>query len=191
MRAIAAVGLMAATRGPMLSQTPSAEDVFARFCKLDAQGGQLTHDGWRQIAALFVNPGTPRLHKIFVTGRSGPLGPEPEEGKRKIGVGREYIRLGQIDLPQVRFSADAPGTMMIEAVGMYMVKISGPGGAEEWRIDGPVPEPVVTADAAIRYITEIRANTKDAIIRKNATRTLAALRRFSSKRTPDRGDARQ
>jgi hypothetical protein len=177
---LAAIGLLAAAGGPVLSQTPSADDVFARFCELDSQGGQLTPDGWQKIAALFVNPGTPRRDKIIVTDdRGGPLRSAPEGGK--IGVGREYILFGQIELPQFRFSAVdglPPGAKIIEAVGIYVVKIQGPGGTEEWRIEGPVPEPHLTVDAAIRYVTKIRANTKDNTIRRNADRTLAALGRF-------------
>src|ERR1035438_4679953 len=71
LRIVTAVGLMAATGGPALPQVPSAEDVFARFCELDSQGGQLTSDGWQKIAALFVNPGTPRHDRIIVTDRGG------------------------------------------------------------------------------------------------------------------------
>jgi hypothetical protein len=189
-RALAAIGLLAATRGTVLSQTPSAGDVFARFCKLDAQGGQLTDEGWQKIAALFVNPGKPRRDRIIVTDGGGPLGPTPEGGK--IAVGREYIHFGHIDLPQVRFSNGEfpPGTMIREQ-GSYVVKVPGPGGAAEWRIEGPVPEPKITVDAAIRYVTELRANAKDPVIRKNADRTLAALKHFTWNRTPDRSDAKQ
>jgi hypothetical protein len=176
LRIVTAVGLMAATGGPALPQVPSAEDVFARFCELDSQGGQLTSDGWQKIAALFVNPGTPRHDRIIVTDRGGQLRPAPEGGK--VGVGREHLQYGQIDLPQIRFSAVdglPPGAKIREAF-MYVVKVTGPGGAQEWRIEGPVPEPHLTVDAAIRYVNEIRANTKDATIRKNADRTLAALK---------------
>jgi hypothetical protein len=178
-RTLAAIGLLAATGGRVLSQTPSAADVFARFCELDSQDAQLTRDGWQKIAALFVNPGTPRRGRIIVTDdRGGPLLPAPEG--RKIGVGRLYILFGQIELPRVRFSAvdGLPPGAKIKEEGLYVVKISGPGGTEEWRIEGPVPEPHLTVIAAIRYVTEVRASTKDAAIRKNADETLAALKRF-------------
>jgi hypothetical protein len=175
--ALAAVGLLVATGSPALPQTLSADAVFARFCELDSRGAQLTPDGWQKIAALFVKPGAPRRDRIIVTDkRGGPLRSTPEGGK--IGVGREYIWLGQIDLPQVRFSDTDAGIKVVEAQGIYMVKITGPGGTEEWRIEGPVPEPHLTVDAAIRYVTEILASTKDAAIRKNADRTLAALKRI-------------
>lgn len=175
--ALAAVGLLVATGIPALPQTRSADAVFARFCELDSHGAQLTSDGWQKIAALFVNPGPPRRDRIIVTNdRGGPLRSTPEGAK--VDVGREYIWLGQIALPQVRFSDADAGIKVVEAVGIHMVKVSGPSGTEEWRIEGPVPEPHLTVDAAIRYVAGILANTKDADIRKNADRTLAALKRL-------------
>jgi hypothetical protein len=177
-RTLAAIGLLAAAGSPALSQTPSAEDVFARFCELDSQGEQLTPDGWQRIAALFVNPGTPRRDKLVVTDRGGQLRLTPERGK--IGLGREYIQFGQIELPRVRFSAvgGLPPGAKIREEGLYAVRVPGPGGTEDWRIEGPVPEPHLTVDAAIRYVTKIRTDTKDATIRKNADETLATLKRF-------------
>ena len=156
---------------------PSAEDVFASFCKIDAQGGQLTADGWQKIAALFMSPGTPRRGRIIVIDGGGQLRPT-REGE-KIDVGREYIRFGQIDLPKLRFSVEdgLPHGIKVKE-DFSMVKTVGPKGAEEWRIEGLVPEPHFTVDAAIRYVTEVRGNTKDATTKKNADRTLAALNHF-------------
>jgi len=61
---------------------------------------------------------------------------------------------------------------------MYMVKVSSASGAEEWRIEGPVPDPVVTVAAAIAFVTRQRDATADAAIKANANRTLSALRHF-------------
>jgi hypothetical protein len=157
-------------------QAPSAGDVFARFCKLDAQGGQLTHDGWRTIAALFVNPGTHRHDRIIVTDGCGSLG-QSSEGE-PIAVGRECIEYGQIDLPQVRFSALDGLPPGVKIHDLYnVVKIPTASGMV-WRIEGPVLEPRLNVATAIRYVIELRANAKDAIVKKNADRTLAALRHF-------------
>ena len=174
---LAFVFICSAQQGTMLSRTRSADDVFRRFCKLDSQGGQLTSNGWREIAELFVNPGTPRRARIIVSDGGGPLRSVPEGGK--IGVGREWIQYGQIDLPQVRFSAVdglPPGIKVRDS--MYVAKISGADGIGQWRIEGPVPEPVVTVDTAIAYVTGVRMSTKDPITRRNAERTLATLKHF-------------
>jgi hypothetical protein len=176
--ALVAIGLLAATGGAAFSQAPSGESVFARFCELDSQGAQLTPEGWQRVAALFVKPGAPRRSRIIVTDGGGRLRPAPE-GER-VGVGREYVMFGQIELPQVRFSAASglPPRAKIREEGIYAVKISGPGGQVEWRLEGPVPEPHLAVDAAIRYVTGVRASTKDAAIRKGADATLAALGRL-------------
>lgn len=176
--ALAAFGPLAAGGGTQSSEASSAEEVFARFCQLDSQGGQLTPDGWRKIATLFVSPGISRRDKILVTDRGDQLRPTPEGAK--IGVGREYILYGQIELPRLRFSAVnglPPGAKILDE-GYDLVNVSGPGGSAEWRIEGPVPQPHLTVDAAIRYVTEARTNAADAGIKKNADQTLAILKRF-------------
>jgi hypothetical protein len=168
--------LCPARRCPLSLQAAGA--VFERFWKLDAAGGQLTAAGWKQIAELFVNPGTPRRDRIIVSDGGGPLGPALEAGK--VGVGREYIMYGQIDLPQLRFRLgdSLPGGVKLREMSIDMVKVSGSDGVDHWRIEGPVPGPVVSVDAAIQYVTAALASTKDPTIKRNAERTLASLKRF-------------
>ena len=158
------------------SQGLSPDGVFARFCDLDVHGAQLTSDGWEKVAALFVNPGKPRRERIIVADRTEPLRSTPEG--EKFGVGREYIRLGQIKLPQVRFSAEEPGVRIVEMGPLYVIRVPGLGGTTEWRIEGPVPHPVVNVEAAIRYVTAVVQTTQDAAIKKDAEHTLAALKRL-------------
>jgi hypothetical protein len=114
----------------------------------------------------------------MVSDVGGPLR-ATREGE-KIGVGREHLLFGQIKLPEVRFSAvdNLPPGIKVRGHFTYEVKVTGASGSTEWRIEGPVPEPVVTVDAAIRYVTVLRGNTADPIIRKNVDRTLAALTHF-------------
>ena len=158
-------------------QTARPAEVFSRFCELDSQGGQLTPDGWQKIAALFANPGTPRYQRVIVSDGGGPLRPTLETGK--IAVGREYIEYGQIDLPQLRFSAlnGLPAGVKVRS-GAYVASVSGAVGAEQWRIEGPVPDPVVSVGAAILYVAKLGADAKDPVIKRNAERTLAALKHF-------------
>jgi hypothetical protein len=162
---------------PIVARTSSPGDIFARFCELDAQGSQLTPDGWEKVASLFVNPGDPPRQRIIVSDGGDPLRPSVEAGK--IAVGREYIQYGKIDLPQLRFTAvnGLPPNVKVRT-GTYMVKVSVSSGVEEWRIEGPVPDPVVNVDAAISFVTKLRDATADPIIRANASRTLASLKYF-------------
>lgn len=175
LKTLAAVALLAGTNSSLRSQTRSAEDISAIFIKLDSQGAQLTDDGWQKVAALFINPGPRRRNRIVVSDGGRPLLPGPEGAR--TGMGRDYLELGHIELPQLHFSAADPGGYRIRVL-FDLVKVSGSNGASDWRIEGPVPEPVVTVEAAIRYVSGVRGNAKDAVIRKNADRTLAALRRL-------------
>jgi hypothetical protein len=53
--------------------------------------------------------------------------------------------------------------------------VVGPTG---WRIEGSPREHHLTVDAASRYAAELRAKTPDVAIRKNAEKTIAALKRL-------------
>lgn len=183
-RVLAGVGLLIPTGRSMLSQEPSARDVLERFCELDAQGEQLTPDGWQKVAALFVTPGAPRRDRVIVVRDFVVSRPALEKGRAEFYV--EYIELGRIDLSAMRFSAPLPAGIKVRA-GFYVIKQSGRGyrgassqveGRAEWRIKGPVPEPHLTVDTAIRYATEFRDNARDVTVRRNADKTLAALKRF-------------
>lgn len=180
---LAAIGLIAADTA--LSQTLSPVDaVCARFKELDSQGEQLTPDGWQRVAALFVNPGKPQLGKILVIDGGGLLRSTPERTRAEFKDGKgfagwEYVLWGQINLPEVRFSEAnglPPGIKVKEE--SRLTRVPGPSGVPEWRIEGPVPVPRLTVESATRYVTEVRANTKDATVRKNADRTLAILKQF-------------
>ena len=50
------------------------------------------------------------------------------------------------------------------------------GASPVWKIDGPVPPPHITVDAAIWHVTELRDKTTADRIRKNAVRALASLK---------------
>jgi len=155
-----------------------------RFCELDARGEQLSSDGWKKVAALFATPIGPRRDKLILVRDFVVSHPNFERGKAEFYV--EYIELGQIDPSRMRFSSPLPPGMKVRA-GFYVAKQSGrrPGGTSNqaaecarWLIEGPVPEPHLTVDTAILYVTEFRKNAKDAVLRKNAEKTLAALKHF-------------
>lgn len=187
--AIVGIGLVVATMVPALPQEASARDVLVRFCDLDAQGEQLTADGWQKVAALFATPGTPRRERIMVV-RGFVVSPGSEKGhstlgERMVGFHVEYTLLGLIDSTQARFSPNPPAVHVEPSLFVVRQSVRRSGGASgraeesaEWRIDETVPEPRLGVDAAIRYATELRANARDAAIRKNADKMLAALKRF-------------
>jgi hypothetical protein len=181
-RIVAGIGLLVAGGGQLFSQALSARDVLKRFCDLDARGEQLTPDGWQKVAALFVAPASPRRDKVLVVKDFVVSLPAVEKGRDDFYV--EYIQLGLIEPSRARFSFLPP---MKVREGFSVVRQSTPrsgrGTTEaeepgEWRIKGPVPEPHLTVDAATRYASELRANARDAVTRKNADHMIAALKRL-------------
>jgi len=184
LRILAAFALVIGIDGSARCQIPTARDVVERFCELDSQGEQLTPGGWEKVADLFVTPGTPQrkmavMVKDFVVSR-----PVFEGGKARFYS--EYIVLGRIDLSQGRFlspkgvfSLLPPGIKVREefSVRKRTADLTG-NGAAKWLIEGPVPEPHLTVDTAINFITKLREETTDPIVRKNAERSLAALKHF-------------
>jgi hypothetical protein len=182
-RVLIRIGLLIAVTGQLLSQAPSARDILARFCDLDARGEQLTPDGWQKVAALFVTPASPRRNKVVVVKDFVVSLPVFERGRAEFYV--EYIQLGRIDPSQALFSALPP--MKVRA-GFFVVRQSAPVAGQasseadklgEWRIAGPMPGPHLAVDAATRYAAELRANARDGAIEKNADDILAALKRLA------------
>ena len=169
------IALFVVVAQAMLSQDSSARDLLVRFCQLDAQGEQLSPEGWEKVAALFTMPGAPRRGRITVVRDFVVSNPAVDHGKAQFYV--EYIELGRVDVSSARFSS-LPAVKVrsgFEATTALGAKTDGRG---EWRIAGPVPRPRVTVDTAIRYVTQLRENSKDQVFIKNADRTLAALKTF-------------
>jgi hypothetical protein len=186
-RAIACIGLLIATTNDLFSQD-AAKTVVERFCNLDAKGEQLTAGGWQKVAALFVNPGVPRRDWAMVV-KDFEVIPAPERSRRARKKGAvsfyvEYTPVGMIDSSEARFSAlpptilVAPSFFIIQQTGQASGPSDQGGEFAGWRIEGPVPEPHLTLDAAIRYATELRAHATTDALRKNADNMLAALKRF-------------
>jgi hypothetical protein len=106
-----------------------------------------------------------RRDRIIVTDGGGPFLPTATVCTAEVAA--EYIQFGQIDLKSARFSvADGLPSGAKVRMGFRIVKTPGYGGTVKWKIARPVPEPHVSLDAAIRYVTELRASSRDSVIRK-------------------------
>jgi hypothetical protein len=180
-RMLVGYGLLA-TNYVALSQEPGAEDIVMRFCQLDAQGEQLTPNGWHKMETLFATPVVPRPDKIMVIKDFVVSHGFPE--KDKVGFVVDYTPVGSIDLSEGIFSP-LPPTLQVRVdlfVNQVRPESRGTSGqaAEhaEWRIQGPPPEPHLRVHATIQYLSRERANAKDAHFRKNADQTLATLKRL-------------
>jgi hypothetical protein len=111
-----------------------------------------------------------------------------DENKAEVVV--HYFYVGDID-PDIVVFKQWP-TQHLEVLINFVLALdqhpqsaSDKGAAREektlaplWRINGPAPEPHVTVDSAIRYVTRIRNTTRDHAIRNSADQTLAELAHF-------------
>jgi hypothetical protein len=159
----------------------TAYSVFKEFCKLDNDGGQLTPDGWRKIASLFVHPqpGPPRGGIVTIVDGCALSNAEiTDDGK--AGIMREVIALCVLH-PDTGLleQGDLPpgGIKQREDFSLVQTDAHTPHASPSWKIEGRVPEPSMTVEAAIRYVTELRDKTTNPGIRKNSERALAGLRR--------------
>jgi hypothetical protein len=175
-RVVVGVWLIVGMRGLAHSADSAARDIVVRFCELDAQGAQLTAEGWQKVSALFVQPGVPRREVIMVVRDFVVSHPFPES--HKVGFIVDYTPVGLIYRSRARFSP-LPSSLQIKGDVFVAWQSSGQGDKSAmWRIEGPVPDPHLTVDTAIRYVTQLRSSAKGDDTKKNADKTLAALKRL-------------
>lgn len=160
--------------GPMRAATPSPKDVVDQFVKLDVKGERLSPEGWHRADALFAKPSQPPHTKtVMVIARHYAVSGDAGEADTTFSFG--YEEIGRIDAVSLIFVSLNNG---IEARSFqtYRVVQSDVNHPSEWKIDGIQPPAMhLTAEAAIRYVTVMRAKTADPMIKKNADRTLAKL----------------
>jgi len=166
------------TETSMSSSPDSPKSILERYCELDAEGKQLSADGWDEMASFFASPSPPDLKLIIVT-KDFVVSDALIQGNRaKLYV--EYVYLGEI-YPRLGYTdphiADSPVTIRgpIKVRIQYMLARSGQGST--WRIDGSHFAPHITLDSAIRYVTWLMNKTTDATVKRNAERTIVALAR--------------
>ena len=164
----------------------SPRGLLEHFCELDAKGTQLTSEGWKQIAELFTNPKVPPRKTVVVIRDFVVSRPSLKDTRAEFYV--EYVQLGKIDPSHARFSHVLPLKVRAEffVVMMERPNSKSPGqndqsvGSPNWQIEGAPPEPHLTTDSAIAYLTSLRDEAPDPSTRKNAERGISALRRLQS-----------
>jgi hypothetical protein len=172
--------------------TTSPKDVMERFVKMDIEGARLTPQGWHEADALFVKPSEPSQPKVLVViARHYAV----SEGTAKGNTGEFYMgyeEVGRINTSSLYFMPSSSGIEM-RSFDKYTLVLTnayrtpavdkdstkGIQAPVEWRIDGVQPVAMhLTADAAMRYVTRIRAETSDRAIQKNADTSLTKLSGF-------------
>lgn len=134
---------------------------------------------------MFVSPGPPRQMEILVI-RDFVVS-EPEIGASKAAFYVEYIMIGKVDLSSARFSSLPPvkvrasfdlvstGKQETAHPNMQTASSSNTSG---WRIQGSVPEPHLSVEAAIQLVTHLRNGATNVATKRNANKTIASLKQF-------------
>ncbi len=162
----------------------SARETLMEFCNMDAEGRQLTAEGWQQLAAMFVQPSASRPDRAIIVSRDFVISDE-KLAQNRADLYVEYQELGQIDSSAHFGPPPGPHHMRVlySLVRVESHGVEGQGNATstddkhrlEWKIADTQREPRITREAAVRYVTKLRDNTNDSTVKKNADRTLVLL----------------
>jgi len=179
---------------PAVAQAPKAhpkptELVIRRYEKLIAKGALLTPEGWKQAARLFDRSDAyPRNGEIQIVSTGGSVGEDWMRGD-EAEVGTKWNDFyGTVDAA-LRFEpAPYDGSIMMGQIPMIQThrplgtdqrdKTTGTMGAGEWKINAIQRVRFATIPVAIKYLEDLRDQSQDPVIRENARKTIAALKRL-------------
>jgi hypothetical protein len=168
--------------GCMESQVASPKDVVQQFVKMDLEGLRLTPQGWSQADAFFTKHTEASQPKFLVViGRHYAVS---QDMTRKYYFAFGYDDIGHIDTATLRFMLAHVVPMVMYSYKGYAVTRVGAAGQNgtssgDWRIEGAQPgEMLLTAEAATRWLTQMRDKTTDPAIRTNADHTIAKLKPY-------------
>lgn len=192
---------------PVMAQSASPKEVVETYRKMDRQGERLTSTGWYSASTFFVKPTRPPKHYVLGVMFGEEIYDIRISGS-KADVSLRRSALGQID-SEARFtSVVAPylggpplekgmpsihGLTALDAIYQLVLtdrhsefgaKGDGPRevkGSPQWRLEYFEPEPWVTIDVAIQYLTKLRSESANETIRKNADVSIGTLNRLSNR----------
>jgi len=187
-------------------------EVLKAYRKMDSEGGRLTTSGWYRAARYFVKPASPPRYRIVRVIESEAIEEHPRIIGNRTKVSIRCSAVGQIDpagrftslvAPSLLDSSGhlrKPGGPEIHGPAPlgreYELVLTDthweftPGhkdlqevrGAPEWRIEAFEPYPLVTVQAAIRYLTRLHDESGSEVIKRNATKSIADLQRLASRK---------
>ena len=187
------LGVVSVTTQAPKSQGKPTEQLVVHFEKLVANGAFLTPRGWKMAGELFARWGPfPRDNKIALMTVGGSFGETWVKDDQAQVETKWTDDLGTIDSalrfkpPNDEIRSDMTSFVFhliytnkhrdIGAKGETIREVSGPW---EWKIDEPLMIRWATVDRAIEYVEQMGNKSDDPIIRTNAARTIAALKRLN------------
>lgn len=197
---VAAAFFLAAT--PIIAQMPVSngkptEEIVIQYEKFVEEGAFLTTNGWKRAGHLFEQVSAfPPNGKIYLMDTGGAVGERWRRGNEAEVETKWTDYFGSID-SSLRYKApqkiyDVAGKIVQPAMTVYrfrlvytdasreiaqdgrMREIRGPWG---WKIEDRMTR-WTTVNKAIDYVAMMRQRSKDPAIRRNADKTLTALRRL-------------
>jgi len=172
----------------VLQYKKDSERFVRRYERLVAKGALLTPEGWAGISAMFERSAPfPANSDIEIITGPGIIGETSRDGDRARVETKWGDYCGTVD-SHLRYQAPATdGCIMTgESFNLVFVRRNKSGEQSqvtsesgEWKIEAPKVR-VAGVSASIRYLEARREKSNDPIIRKNADRTIKALRHLSS-----------
>jgi len=161
--------------------TKGPKQVVEEFLAMETNGGRLTPEGWHQADAFFARPATePSGRRIVVISPNHSVYETWTKGDQ-AEVYNDCEGLGRIDTA-LRYTPPESG--VLKTTGVYRLVRTQEGispastiRSSQWKIEEPPTFLWLNKETAIRYVAAMRDKTGDPVIRKNADRTLAVLKR--------------
>ena len=171
-------------------QLKPTESLVRRYEKLIAAGDLLTPAGWKRASQLFEKSSAyPPSGEIYLVSTGGAVGEDWVKGDRAQVETKWDDNYGTID-SALRYKPPSPsGRIAMAQMFSLVLTHAQPDGsgnstpltepAAEWKFEGDLHIRSATVYAAIRYVQRMRDRSTDPAIRKNAARTIAALKRLT------------
>ena len=173
----------------------SPSKVAQRFVHLESS---LLPDQWGELTNYFVETPKPQWNHVQVVDVLNvyiDMNGQTHEDSSEVAV--SVLPLGELDsslrlsnYKTYRLPRNNSACNCDNYLGFTLVlsnkhwQIAPDGTVEEldgpltWRIENTFFSPIITLNTAIRYVSQMRDNTRDLIIKKNAAETLAMLKRY-------------
>jgi hypothetical protein len=189
---ISSMAMITATAQTPQSNGKTTEKVIVRYEQFVASGAFLTPDGWEKAGNIFNRSGPfPRDGEISLMTTGGSLGENWVKGDQAEVETKWTNYLGTIDssLRYERPKNDFPVTMTVYEFRLVYTnkhtELAADGktireitGAWEWKIEDPPISRWTTVDRAIEYVSAMSDKSNSPLIKKNAKKTVAALKRL-------------
>jgi hypothetical protein len=165
--------------------------IIEQYLQMAAEGDLLTSKGWNRVNALFSTPNPePKDNTVFVTTTHYSVTERWIKNNQAEVQDAWWDPVGSFD-STLRYTP-APNSQSEGNIGIYHLTLIArrperrtdgvaheATDAPQWRIEGPLTRRWTTVEAAIRYVSLMRDNSDDPLVKQNAEKTLEALRRHT------------